>query len=184
MASFARSTKRNYDEMYDQILKSITCVEDLTPTMISQRIQNNIQDFFAAIYKQLKDIEKDVLTQVKASLKLKDLASLIESLHLQFDEELLKKLENEKFILDDKVDRARYGYIVTRKDYYKQLIKEMEEFSFNLSYKIDQSSAMFSDLLQIEIDRQAIYERLYELVEGTIKIDGGNFQRKAPPPPQ
>jgi hypothetical protein len=43
----------------------------------------------------------------------------------------------EKSILDDKVERARYGYIVSRKDYYRQLIKEMEDFSINLEFKVN-----------------------------------------------
>ena len=42
----------------------------------------------------------------------------------------------EKSILDDKVDRARYGYIVSRKDYYNKLIKEMEDFGVNLDNKV------------------------------------------------
>lgn len=53
----------------------------------------------------------------------------MESLHLDFDEELLRRLENERLVLDDKVERARYGFIVTRKEYYEKLIKEMEGFS-------------------------------------------------------
>jgi hypothetical protein len=38
MATFARTTKKNYDEMYAQILKNITFAEDLTPSFISQKI--------------------------------------------------------------------------------------------------------------------------------------------------
>lgn len=54
---------------------------------------------------------------------------MIETLQAQFDEELLQRLEVERNVLDDKVERARYGYIVTRKQYYKDLIKEMEGFN-------------------------------------------------------
>lgn len=54
---------------------------------------------------------------------------MIEQLTAQFDEELLQRLENEKNVLDDKVDKARYGFIVTRKEYYNDLIKEMEGFT-------------------------------------------------------
>ena len=61
---------------------------------------------------------------------------MIEEVEIQIDEELLKRLEMEKGVLEDKVDRARYGYIVTRKEYYNKLIKEMEDFSINLNLKI------------------------------------------------
>lgn len=90
---------------------------------------------------------------------------------MQFDEELLKRLEMEKSILEDKVERARYGFIVSRKEYYRKLIKEMEEFTINLSYKVEQSNSTFNDLLQVEVDKFQIYDKLYELVEGTVKID-------------
>ena len=42
MATFARQTKKRYDDMYEQILHKLTAVEDLTPGYISQRIQSTI----------------------------------------------------------------------------------------------------------------------------------------------
>ena len=97
---------------------------------------------------------------------------MIESLHVQFNEELLKKLETEKNILEDKVDRVRYGYIVARKNYYNDLINEMDDFSINISRKIEESNSLFNDLLGVDIDQMMIYSKLYELVESTVKIDG------------
>ena len=43
---------------------------------------------------------------------------MIESLNSEFDDDLLTRLEQEKIILDDKVERARFGYVVSRKQYY------------------------------------------------------------------
>lgn len=184
IATYARLTKRRYDEMYERLLKNITLVEDLTPALISQRIQSQIQDFFQAIYIQMKEIERDVLTQVKSCTKLKDLASLIETLTAQFDEELLQRLETERNVLDDKVDRARYGYIVTRKQYYNDLIKEMEDFSFKLNHKIESSNSMLTDLLTVKLDRLQIYDKLYDLVENCVMVNNQNIERKSPPPAQ
>jgi hypothetical protein len=48
----------------------------------------------------------------------------------------LQRLESERNILDDKVDKARYGYIVSRKQYFNDLIKEMEGFNIKISSKI------------------------------------------------
>jgi len=98
-------------------------MQDLTPDFISQMIQGKIKEFFAMIHKQLKDMERDLLMQIKSSAKLKDIAITIESLTSQFDEDLMEQLEQEKGILDEKVDRARYGYIVVRRDYYKDLVE-------------------------------------------------------------
>lgn len=38
MAGFARQTKVKFDEMYNNLLFSITCIEDLNPTLISTKI--------------------------------------------------------------------------------------------------------------------------------------------------
>jgi hypothetical protein len=61
MAGFARHIKAQYDEMYHSLIVHISHIEDLTPQVISQRIQQLIADFFASIHKQLRDIEKDLL---------------------------------------------------------------------------------------------------------------------------
>lgn len=84
----------------------------------------------------------------------------------------MKKLETEKNILEDKVERVRYGYIVVRKNYYNELIKQMDDFSINISRKIEESNSLFNDLLGVDIDQMMIFEKLYELVETTVKIDG------------
>lgn len=51
----------------------------------------------------------------------------------------------------------------------------MEDFSINLHVKVEQSNSLFNELLEVEIDRQQIYDKLYELVENTVKIDGNNL---------
>ncbi len=109
---------------------------------------------------------------------------MIEALQVQFDEELLMRLESERTILDDKVDRARYGYIVTRKQYYNNLIKEMEGFNVKISSKIEVSGQLLTDLINVKVDKLKIYDKLYELVESSVLINNVHVERKAPPPPQ
>lgn len=75
-------------------------------------------------------------------------------------------------VLDDKVERARYGFIVSRKEYYDKLIKEMEGFSMTLSHKVEQSTNIFDEVINVDIDKTLIYDQLYSLVEGTIRVDG------------
>ena len=48
-------------------------------------------------------------------------------------------MEAERTVLEDKVDKARYGYIVSRKQYYNDLIKEMEGFNIKIFSKIEVS---------------------------------------------
>jgi len=77
----------------------------------------------------------------------------------------------ERNILEDKVDRARYGYIVTRKEYYRELIKEMEELTFKLGTKIDSSNLLFNDLLKVDTNRSFLYEKLYDIIDTCVKVD-------------
>lgn len=109
---------------------------------------------------------------------------MIETLNAQFDEELLHRLEVERNVLDDKVDRARFGYIVSRKQYYKDLIKEMEGFNIQLSSKVETSNQLLTDLLSVKVDKLQIYNKLYDLVENQVMINNENISRKAPPPAQ
>lgn len=74
MAVFARQTKKKFDDMFQLLLRSMTSIEDLTPSLVSQRIQSSINDFFNAIHRQMKEIEKDVLQQIKQSLALRELS--------------------------------------------------------------------------------------------------------------
>lgn len=100
------------------------------------------------------------------------------------DDELLNKLEQERIILEDKVEHIRYGYIVTRKEYYRNLIIEMEELNLKLSQKIDQSNVLQTDLLNIDYDSNYLYDKLYEVVENTVKVDNIAIQRRTVPPQQ
>ena len=100
--------------------------------MILQRIQGNINDYFNEIHAQLKEIEKDVLLQIRSSAKLKNLSDIIDKLQVHLDEEQLKQLNSEKLLLEEKVDRARFGFVVNKKDYYQTLIEEMQGFSTTL----------------------------------------------------
>lgn len=46
-------------------------------------------------------------------------------------------------MLDDKIDKARFGYVVSRKKYYNDLIKEMDDLTQKLGTKIDDSNSLF-----------------------------------------
>ena len=99
---------------------------------------------------------------------------------MEFDEDLLKRLESEKLVLDEKVDRARYGYIVSRRDYYSHLIEEMEQFTVKMTKKIEHSNMLFGELIQVDMggSSQVIYDKLWEMVEQVVKVDGSKMGRK------
>ena len=107
---------------------------------------------------------------------------MIETLQAQFDEELLHRLEVERGVLDDKVHSKRYAYIVIRKQYYEDLIKEMEDFNIQLTRKIESSGSMLGDLINVKLDRLRIYDRLYDLVENCVAINNEKVQRRSAPP--
>jgi len=84
----------------------------------------------------------------------------------------LEKLEQEKLILDERVDNSRYGYIVTRKDYYQSLIKKMEDLSLQLNTKIQSSHSLFENLLDVTFDKQSLNGHLYDIIQSSVKIGG------------
>lgn len=90
----------------------------------------------------------------------------------QFDEEFLERLTIERDILEDKIEKARFGYIVSRKQYYRGLIKEMEELNVKLSERLDATSNLFNDVLRVDLNKALIADKLYEIIENSIKVDG------------
>jgi hypothetical protein len=58
----------------------------------------------------------------------------------------------------------------------------MEGFNVKIYRKIEDSGTLLSDLINVKIDKVKIYEKLYDLVEGSVLINNVNIERKAPPP--
>lgn len=83
-------------------------------------------------------------------------------------------------MIDDKVETARYGYIVSRKDYYLDLIREMEELNLTIDSRLSSCNSMLDETITINLDKQAIYDKLYECLEGQVVIDGKKLERKQP----
>lgn len=84
-------------------------------------------------------------------------------------------------MLDNKVDYARYGFVVNRKQYYLDLIKEMEEFTARIGDKLKGTEDLMNDALRVEPEKALINDRLYDILENSLKIDGMPIQRKYMP---
>ena len=78
----------------------------------------------------------------------------------------------ERTIIEDKVSSARYAYIMTRKEYYRKLIKEMEDLNFKITRKVEDSNQIFDDLIKVDFDKAYLYEKVYDIVDNCVKIDG------------
>lgn len=87
----------------------------------------------------------------------------------------------ERNILEDKIERARYCYVVTRKQYYQDLIKEMELMIANLDSKISTTNNMLDNVLKVNVDNTFMYDRLYDIINNSMVIDGGAVRKKEPP---
>ena len=58
----------------------------------------------------------------------------------------------------------------------------MEGFNVKIGSKIEVSGQLLTDLLTVKIDKLQIYDKLYDLVEGSVLVNNTNIERKAPPP--
>jgi hypothetical protein len=86
-------------------------------------------------------------------------------------------LEQEKLTLDERVDNARYGYIVTRKEYYKELIDKMSDLSLQMNSKISNSHHLFENILKVNIDTSLLNDNLYNIIEEAVTIGGEKIAR-------
>ena len=58
----------------------------------------------------------------------------------------------------------------------------MEALNLKLEQKVDTSSLLFTDVLRINVEKSFLYDKLYDIVEASMKVDSLNIQRKAVPP--
>lgn len=143
--------------MYASLLKNVHDIDDFSPAVITNRITNTVQDYFTVLFKNLRELEKDIVNQVKNQQRIKELTTSMSELQGQFvEDELWEKLENEKNIIDEKVDHARYAFIVTRKEYYRSLVREMEELNARVIDKLTGVSTVYADLLTVEYETNFI----------------------------
>ena len=92
------------------------------------------------------------MKKIKESDTLRALAQLISQVNEEYDESLFELIEEEKKVLDDKIEKSKFAFLVLKQGFYKQLCEAMREANNSLSSGIKESKSMYKQILVYEKD--------------------------------
>jgi len=96
------------------------------------------------------------------------------------DDDLLGMLEEEKRVLDEKVDKSKFAFLVLKQKYYRELTETMRLMNEQVDADLAESRQMLSAVVSFDADEEAIKKILADLLDKSIKVDekrsGGNVQ--------
>jgi len=100
-----------------------------------------VADFFSGLKNKVRDLQKDVMENIRNSENLKNLEQTLEKSRefIQVDPTQPDHYEREKKIFDEKVSKGRYAYVVKRREFYNNLIDNLEKSRQKINVTIDQS---------------------------------------------
>ena len=81
LVTAAKRTKSEIDEHYNRLADNLEKVEQLEPNAFQQKIQAEVSAYFNALYKHMREVEKEVVAQIRASTNLDYLKGALEALH-------------------------------------------------------------------------------------------------------
>ena len=71
-------------------------IEQLEPNAFQQKIQNDVSAYFGQLYKQMREVEREVIKQIRESTNLEQLRQALEALHQKLNHKEMDKLQEEK----------------------------------------------------------------------------------------
>lgn len=151
-------------------------MEQANPDLVKQQVRTMIGEFFAGLKVKVRDLQKDVMENIKNSENLKNLEQTLEKSKefIQLDPTQPDHYEREKKVFDEKVSKGRYAFLVKRKDFYNNLIENLEKSRLKINQTIDQSTEYQQRVLRVENDTTFISKKLGEIVNDCIIIDSPN----------
>ena len=121
LVAAAKRTKKMIDVQYEELVKNLDEIEKLEPDAFQQRVQNEVTAYFNALYKNIKEVEKEVISQIKASKNLENLKASLDALLQKLNHTEMAKLQEEKKTIDARVGAQRFAYIAAREPEYLKL---------------------------------------------------------------
>ena len=115
LAHQAKMTKKRVDKCYEELTSNLQEVDKLEPSVFQQTVQKTITDYFQTIYRQIRDIEKEVHSQIKSSNSLEALRDALEALHEKLNHKQMDQLQEEKKTIDNRIETQRFANIVRHK---------------------------------------------------------------------
>jgi len=62
LVAAAKRTKKMIDVQYEELVKNLDEIEKLEPDAFQQRVQNEVSAYFNALYRNIKEVEKEVIS--------------------------------------------------------------------------------------------------------------------------
>jgi len=104
-------------------------MEQTNPDLVKQQVRSMIGEFFSNLKGKVRELQRDVMENIKNSENLKNLEQTLEKSKefIQHDKSQPDHYEKEKKIFDEKVSKGRYAYVVKRGEFYNNLIDNLEK---------------------------------------------------------
>ena len=172
LVAAARRIKKRIDVQHQELAKNLEEVEKLDRDALQQRIQNSISSYFNALYRNIKEVEKEVISQIKASTNLMLLNEAIDALHKKLNHTEMAKLDKEKKKLDARVESQRYTYIAMREEDYNKTEKSFQDINTFLNEKIDGVRQYERDFYAVIHNyEEGLFNDVFSIVGKSFRID-------------
>ena len=112
------------------------------------QVQNEVSQYFNRVYKTVKEVERDVIAQIKASENLKRLREAHDQLYQKLNHKEMDLLQEEKRVIDSRVDTQRYCYIVQHRQHYESVQEQYTTLNRFLEEKIEGVRKWLQDIEQ------------------------------------
>lgn len=128
-ALVVKELRGKFAKEYEKYRESTSSLEQANPELVKQQVRAMVGDFFQSLKGKVRDLQRDVMENIRHSENLKNLEQTLEKSKdfIQVDPSQPDHYEREKKIFDEKVSKGRYAYVVKRREFYNNLIEGLEK---------------------------------------------------------
>lgn len=128
-ALVVKELKKKFHNEYEKYRESMTEMDQNNPELVKQQVRSMISEFFVGLKQKVRELQGNVMENIKNSENLKNLEQTLEKSKefIQLDPTQPDHFEREKQIFDEKLKKGRYAYVVKKRDFYNNLIENLEK---------------------------------------------------------
>jgi hypothetical protein len=82
-------------------------------------------------------------------------------------------VEEEKKMIDEKIDKSKFAFLVVKSHYYRDLTEAMRKLNDMIGEGIKESKDKFSSIVNFEPDENVVRESLAMILNKCLKVDAG-----------
>ncbi|TNV82888.1 hypothetical protein FGO68_gene13992 [Halteria grandinella] len=172
-ALVVKELKKKFQGEYDKYKSSMGQMDQNKPELVKEQVRQMIGEFFVGLKQRVRELQASVMENIKHSENLKNLEQTLEQRKefIQLDPTQPDHFEREKQIFDEKLKKGRYAYVVKKKDFYNNLIENLEKSRQKINQTIDKSIEYQERVLRVNEDPQLLNQKISEIVQDCIIID-------------